>query len=88
MRTLIKRLNNPETGAETGCILTAMPPFGGTLKAKQKLVDALRHYAAGVIYPKEGLNIYASVHDDTPSIVVIRDINNIPDSEQDLELAL
>ena len=88
MKTLIKKLNNPQTGAETGCILTAMPEFRVTLEYKQQLVEALRHYASSTLYPREGLNIYASVHDDTPSIVVIRDTNNIPYVEQELNLGI
>jgi len=46
----------------------------------------MEHYAFQVLYPREGLNIYSSIHNDTVSISVIRNINNLPSEDDEKEL--
>ena len=45
---------------------------------KLRIEKILEHYAFQVLYPDEGLNVFSSTYDDTASISVIRDINNLP----------
>lgn len=83
MRIFIRRLfdqNNKETGAIISVI------FGTPTDIQQKNIieNRLIQYAFDTLYPGEGLNIYRDMYIDTPSITVIKNINNLP--EQNLTI--
>lgn len=80
MRTFIKKLYD-QNGNETGAILSVV--FGAPTNIQQKNIieNRLIQYAFDTLYPGEGLNIYRDMYIDTPSITVIRNINNLPDQQ-------
>jgi len=80
MRTFIKKLYD-QNGRETGAILSVV--FGAPTNIQQKNIieNRLIQYAFDTLYPGEGLNIYRDMYIDTPSITVIRNINNLPDQQ-------
>jgi hypothetical protein len=77
MSTFIKKLYD-ENGIEIGVILSVV--FGAPTNIQQKNIieNKLIQYAFGTLYPGEGLNIYREMYIDTPSITIIRNINNLP----------
>ena len=83
MRVFIKRLFD-QNGIETGAILSVV--FGVPTNSQQKNIieNRLVQYAFDHLYPSEGLNIYRDMYIDTPSITVIKNINNLP--EQDITI--
>ena len=83
MRVFIKRLFDLN-GIETGAILSVV--FGVPTNSQQKNIieNRLVQYAFDHLYPSEGLNIYRDMYIDTPSITVIKNINNLP--EQDITI--
>lgn len=80
MNTFIKKLYD-QNGKETGAILSVV--FGAPTNIQQKNIieNRLIQYAFDTLYPGEGLNIYRDMYIDTPSITVIRNINNLPDQQ-------
>lgn len=78
MRVFIRRLFD-QNGKETGAILSVV--FGAPTNIQQKNVieSQLIQYAFNTLYPGEGLNIYRDMYIDTPSITVIKNINNLPE---------
>lgn len=80
MRTFIKKLYD-QNGKETGAILSVV--FGAPTNIQQKNIieNRLIQYAFDTLYPGENLNIYREMYIDTPSITVIRNINNLPDQQ-------
>ncbi|WMW77314.1 hypothetical protein RF683_07400 [Flavobacterium sp. 20NA77.7] len=80
MSTFIKKLYD-QNGKETGAILSVV--FGAPTNIQQKNIieNRLIQYAFDTLYPGEGLNIYRDMYIDTPSITVIRNINNLPDQK-------
>jgi hypothetical protein len=66
------------TGNVTGCILTASFNAQVTVQQKLALENQLMDYAFHLLYPNTGLNIYRNMYADTPSIVVIKNINALP----------
>lgn len=80
MSTFIKKLYD-QNGKETGAILSVV--FGAQTNIQQKNIieNRLIQYAFDTLYPGEGLNIYRNMYIDTPSITVIRNINNLPDQQ-------
>lgn len=80
MSTFIKKLYD-QAGNETGAILSVV--FGAPTNIQQKNIieNKLIQYAFDTLYPGEGLNIYRDMYIDTPSITVIRNINNLPDQQ-------
>ncbi len=83
MRVYIQKIYD-KNGQETGAILSVV--FGSPTNIKQKNIieSKLIQYAFDQLYPGEGLNIYRDMYIDTPSITVIRNINDLP--EQDITL--
>ena len=67
-------INNIETGA----ILNGTPNTPLNAGQKSIIESHLEQYAMNVLYPNEALNIYKDIHNNTASLVVIRDVNNIP----------
>ncbi len=78
MRVFIKRLFD-QNGKETGAILSVV--FGKPTNIQQKYIieSRLIQYAFDKLYPGEGLNIYRDMYIDTPSITIIKNINDIPE---------
>ncbi|MDK2910598.1 MAG: hypothetical protein PWR20_2166 [Bacteroidales bacterium] len=78
MRAFIRRLFD-QNGKETGAILSVV--FGARTNIQQKNIieNRLIQYAFDALYPCEGLNIYREMYIDTPSITVIKNINNLPE---------
>jgi len=77
MKVYIRRLYD-QNGQETGAILSVI--FGAPTNIQQKNIieNRLIQYAFDQLYPGEGLNIYRDMYIDTPSITVIKNINNLP----------
>lgn len=80
MSTFIKKLYD-QNGKETGAILSVV--FGAPTNIQQKNIieNRLIQYAFDTLYPGEGLNIYRDMYIDTPSITVIKNINNLPEQQ-------
>jgi hypothetical protein len=87
MKITIKRLfdNNKN---EKGAILTAF--VGHVTNAKQKgIIElALQDYAAYTLYPNVGLSIYSDIHEDSPSIVAIKDTSDLSYEEINLPIVI
>lgn len=75
----IKRISHPTTGVETGAVLIAQINSPTNAFQKATIENQLVRYAFDHLYPGEGLNLYREIHVDTPSIVVIKKINELPD---------
>ena len=76
MRVFIKRLFDQNTN-ETGAIVSVV--FGAPTNIQQKNIieNRLIQYAFDTLYPGESLNIYRDMYIDTPSITVIKNIDNL-----------
>jgi hypothetical protein len=79
MRVSIKKVYNT-TGQETGSILSSS--FGHSINVQQKIAieNQLIQYGFDNLYPGEGLNIFREMHSDTASVIIIRNINNLPET--------
>lgn len=76
-KAFIRKVFN-QKGNETGSVISAMTNVMINREEKLRIEKILEHYAFQVLYPNEGINIFSSIHNDTASISVIRDINNLP----------
>lgn len=76
-KAFIRKVFN-QKGQETGSVISAITNDMISRSEKLRIEKILEHYAFQVLYPSEGLNIYSSIYDDTASISIIRDINNLP----------
>lgn len=83
MRVFIKRLFD-QNGTETGAILSVVFGAPTTIQQKNIIESRLIQYAFDKLYPGEGLNIYRDMYIDTPSITVIKNINDL--SEQNINI--
>ncbi|NSW45190.1 MAG: hypothetical protein HPY79_05195 [Bacteroidales bacterium] len=83
MRVFIKRLFD-QNGTETGAILSVVFGAPTTIQQKNIIESRLIQYAFDKLYPEEGLNIYRDMYIDTPSITVIKNINDL--SEQNINI--
>lgn len=86
MEVIVKRINSPQNNQETGAILTAITDKIPEGNQKSTIEQALIQYAFDNIYPGEGLNFYSNIENDTISIVVVRDINNIESESIKIEI--
>ena len=77
MSVTIKRLYNQQ-GQETGAILCAIFATAITLQQKIAVEGELINYAFNTLYPGQGINIYREMYHDTASIVIIKNINDLP----------
>jgi hypothetical protein len=77
MRVVVRRIFD-ERGIETGSILTAVIEQPTTLQQKYAIENALIQHAFNNLYPREGLNIYRDMYEDTPSVTIVRRINDLP----------
>ncbi|MGB9772358.1 MAG: hypothetical protein ACPLX7_10360 [Candidatus Kapaibacteriota bacterium] len=73
-----------DKGKETGAILHAIVGQATNVHQKDAIEDKLIAFAFKRLYPGQGLNIYRDMYPDTPSITVIKDINNLPYTETDI----
>ena len=80
MKVNVKRLFN-QKGVETGAILSIT--VGGTTNIQQKYAfeSQLIQYGFDILYPGEGLNIFRDMYIDTPSVTIIKNINDIDGTE-------
>ncbi len=76
MNVLIQRLYN-QNNQETGAILSVTVGIGTTIQQKNIIESQLVQYAFSHLYPEQGLHIYREMHVDTPSITVIKNINDL-----------
>jgi len=83
MKTIIKRIFDSNK-KETGAILIAGVNRPTNALEKSNIENQLIDFAFSRLYPREGLNIFSEINDDTPSIVVIRKINDLPSDEIDI----
>lgn len=67
-------------GTETGAILTAIFNAPTDIQQKANIEKQLMDYAFFTLYPSQGISIYRNMYIDTPSITVIKNINNLPES--------
>ena len=82
MGVFVRRLFD-QNGKETGAILSVV--FGVTnIQHKNIIENQLIQFAFDTLYPGEGLNIYRDMYIDTPSITVIKNINNL--TEQNITI--
>jgi hypothetical protein len=79
MRTYIKKLYD-QNGLETGAILSVVFGAPTTIQQKNIIESQLIQFAFNRLYPGESLNIFRDMYIDTPSITVIRKINDLPES--------
>lgn len=85
LRLIVRKIFN-QSGAETGVIITAFLPFIPTLYEKNIVERHLELYVFNNIYQHTGLNIYKEINDDTASLTIIKDINNLPYNEHRISL--
>lgn len=83
MRIIIKKVFDSNKN-ETGAILIAGVNRPTNALEKSTIENQLVDFAFTRLYPREGLNIFSEINEDTPSIVVIRKINDLPNEEVDI----
>lgn len=81
----VKRLYS-ESRIETGCILSTLIPINITIYEKNLIEKRLELYAFNQLYPNTGINIFKSIYNDTASLVIIKNINEL--SNEDIKLAI
>jgi hypothetical protein len=79
MNATVRKIYN-KNGNETGAILTADVITPTNQKQKIEIERSLMDFVYQRLYPDEPLNIFSSVWSDTPSITVIRKLNELPDN--------
>ncbi|MFD0765821.1 hypothetical protein ACFQZI_13240 [Mucilaginibacter lutimaris] len=77
MNIKIQRIYN-QSGIETGAILSGVVAVATTIQQKNSIENSLVQYAFDKLYPGQGLSIYREVYIDTPAIVVVKEVNNLP----------
>lgn len=70
-----------QNGMDSGSVISAEVSKPTTALQKAQIEVELINYAFSTLYPREALSIYSNIHSDTPSITVIRDINNLPQQQ-------
>jgi len=80
MKVNVKKIYNGSQ-KETGAILSAIIGVPTNVQQKIAIENQLIQYGFDHLYPNEGLNIFRDMYVDTPSVTIIRDINNIDDTE-------
>jgi len=86
MKVVIKRIQNPINNEQAGAVLTAIPEVSINSRQKANIENRLIQFAFDNLYPGEGLNLYREVHSDTPSIVIIKNIGELPHETIDIEI--
>jgi hypothetical protein len=85
MKVYIRKIYN-QAGQETGAILSASFPEPTTSHQKFIIENRLIDYAFTTLFPREGLNIYRDMYVDTPSVTVIRNINDLSQEEITIDI--
>lgn len=85
MRVVIRKIFN-DRGTETGSILTAHAERQTNLQEKYNIENRLIQYAFDQLYPGQGLNVYRDMYVDTPSVTIIRGINDLPQTIIDIPM--
>jgi hypothetical protein len=83
MGVFVRRLFD-QNGKETGAILSVVFGVPTNIQHKNIIENQLIQFAFDTLYPDEGLNIYRDMYIDTPSITVIKNINNL--TEQNITI--
>lgn len=83
MGVFVRRLFD-QNGKETGAILSVVFGVPTNIQHKNIIENQLIQFAFDTLYPGEGLNIYRDMYIDTPSITVIKNINNL--TEQNITI--
>jgi len=78
----IKKLYNQDK-KEIGSVLLSIMNAPIDAQKKKDIENELKQYAVDVLYPNEGLSIYSDISIDIPSIIVIRNINSLPNEYVD-----
>lgn len=86
MKIIVKRMRNPSNNLEIGAVITAVPELQINSQQKATIENTIIQFAFDQLYRGEGLNLYREIHSDTPSIVVIRNINELTHEEIDIEI--
>lgn len=84
MEAIIKKIYN-EKNQEIGAILTAKVQSNTDILTRNLYDYQLQSYAFTQLYPRQVLNFYHEIHYDYPSIVVIRNINDLPYEEKEIK---
>lgn len=85
LKLVIRKIYN-HLGIETGAIISAFIPFPINLYEKNIVERHLELYAFNNLYPQTGLNLFKEIHDDTASLTVIKNINNLPYDETKISI--
>jgi hypothetical protein len=80
IRVFIKKIYD-ENRVETGSIISALLTSHIGQTEKKRIENLMENYAFSVLYPGQGLNLYSEVNDDTASLTVIKNINNLPNQD-------
>jgi len=86
VKVIIKRMRNPANNLEIGAVLTSVSELQINSQQKATIENTLIQFAFDELYPGEGLNLYREIHSPPPSIVVIRNINELTHEEIDIEI--
>ena len=80
MRFFKKIIYNND-GQETGAIIRV--ELDHPINPQQKLVieNKIINYCHDVLYRGEGFNIFRDAYEDNPSVIVIKNIDNLPNIE-------
>jgi hypothetical protein len=85
MKVIVRKICN-EKGIETGSILTAQAERQTNLQEKYAIENRLIQFAFDQLYPGQGLNIYRDMYVDTPSVTIIKGINELPQTSINLPI--
>jgi len=80
MEAIIIKLHD-QNGQEIGSILTRALGNKSNVNLKLDIESKLAQYAGEELYPGDGIIIYRNVYEDTPSITVLKNINEIPNQK-------
>ena len=80
MKAIIIKLHD-QNGQEIGSILTRALGNKSNVNLKLDIESKLAQYAGEELYPEDGIIIYRNVYVDTPSITVLKNINEIPNQK-------
>jgi len=84
---LVKKLFD-DKGYETGAILTAFLPFATNIYEKNIVEKQLELYAFNKLYPNQGLSIYKNIYEDTASLTIIKNINDLANKEDFISISI
>jgi len=80
MEAIIIKLHD-QNGQEIGSILTRALGNKSNVNLKFDIESKLAQFAGEELYPGDGIIIYRNVYVDTPSITVLKNINELPNQK-------